>query len=143
MNEATVVRAIVDHLRERLPGAVVFKHNDRITAGIPDVSVTYGGRTTWLEVKLIGSWNDSPSSLMKKFDALQLATMLRLADARAGQAYYLVAYEGKKKLDVILPREVKLCRDQLNFPPVTYSSGSFKDVMYYVVQELQHGKQGS
>jgi hypothetical protein len=50
--EAQLTAALVRTFREHLPRAVVFKHCDRMTAGIPDVSVTYGGLTVWLEVKL-------------------------------------------------------------------------------------------
>lgn len=39
-------------LQARLPKAVIWKHNDRFTAGIPDLSVTHEGRTTWLELKV-------------------------------------------------------------------------------------------
>jgi hypothetical protein len=35
-------------------GAVIFKHCDRLTAGIPDFSITVKGRyTTWWEVKVM------------------------------------------------------------------------------------------
>lgn len=42
-------------LQARLPKAVIWKHNDRFTAGIPDLSVTCGvhpKRTTWIELKV-------------------------------------------------------------------------------------------
>lgn len=51
MTEAQFTRALVHDLRQVLDRTVIFKHNDRLTAGVPDLSVTYHGRTTWLEVK--------------------------------------------------------------------------------------------
>lgn len=51
MNEATLKRKLVDALKEAMPGAVIFRHEDRFTAGIPDLSVTYADRTVWVEVK--------------------------------------------------------------------------------------------
>lgn len=51
MNEASLSRTLCQRLRRELPGAVVFKHNDLSTAGVPDISVTWGGITVWLEVK--------------------------------------------------------------------------------------------
>lgn len=35
-----------------LKNAEVFKHTDILTGGIPDMSATWGGFTTWLEVKV-------------------------------------------------------------------------------------------
>jgi hypothetical protein len=53
MTEADMSRKLVEHLQRGLPGAVIFKHNDQVTAGIPDISLTWNGRTTWIEVKLV------------------------------------------------------------------------------------------
>jgi len=52
MNEATCKAALCKLLRATLPGAVVYRHEDQFTAGIPDISVTWRGRTVWVEVKL-------------------------------------------------------------------------------------------
>lgn len=51
MNEASLVRNLVATLRVSFPGSIVFKHADRVTAGIPDISVTWKAKTVWLEVK--------------------------------------------------------------------------------------------
>jgi len=43
---------LVKALRETLPeGTVVLRHEDIRTAGIPDISVSFGDRTVWIEVK--------------------------------------------------------------------------------------------
>ena len=51
MNEATLKGALVKAMRTTMPGAVVFRHEDRFTGGIPDISVTWAGIATWWEVK--------------------------------------------------------------------------------------------
>lgn len=38
-------------IRRHLPTAVAIRHEDQFTHGIPDLSVSLAGRTTWWEVK--------------------------------------------------------------------------------------------
>ena len=38
-------------LKTQLPQAVALRHEDLYTAGIPDLSVTLAGRTSWWEIK--------------------------------------------------------------------------------------------
>lgn len=54
MREAEFTRKLLRALRSRdtLKDAVIFKHADRFSAGIPDFSVTLNERTTWWEVKV-------------------------------------------------------------------------------------------
>ncbi len=99
MTEAKIVRKIVAHLRASLPGAVVFKHADLVTAGVPDISVTFRGKTVWLEVKLLTGC-ETRSSLSRHFNRLQLATM-RLLQKQC-LVYYLTAYPDKKGLGLAL-----------------------------------------
>lgn len=63
-----LVRALKDHLG---PDFVIFKHADGYTAGIPDISISFGQRTLWIEAKL----KNNP----KIFEPLQIA-MLRKMD---------------------------------------------------------------
>jgi len=51
VTESEYTRKLVKKLRRRLPKSVIFKFNDRLTGGIPDLSVTLNGLTTWLEAK--------------------------------------------------------------------------------------------
>lgn len=53
MTESHVTRKLLRRLRETLPAAVIFKHNDFYTAGIPDFTITLNGKTTWFEIKVI------------------------------------------------------------------------------------------
>jgi len=54
MNEATCKAALVKILRASLPPGEgrVFRHEDMFTGGVPDISISYLGRTVWCEVKL-------------------------------------------------------------------------------------------
>lgn len=51
-NEIKITPKLVKFLNSHLPSSyVVRKHNDRITSGDPDISITGDGKTTWWEVK--------------------------------------------------------------------------------------------
>lgn len=80
LNEAEVSQRIRKALVEAFPGIVVFKHNDHVTGGVPDFSVTWSGRTIWIEVKYITRGLIS--------NGLQRRTMERLS--RHGHAYYVI-----------------------------------------------------
>ena len=101
MTEATLTRELLRVLERKLSGAVVIKHADRFTVGIPDASVTWAGTTSWLEVKLIRRRRRAtlPRS---QFPMIQLLTMDRLA--AAGSALYLI-YFGRR-LTLWHPRAV-------------------------------------
>jgi len=51
VNEATCKAGLAKTLRTLRPDAVVYRHEDQFTAGIPDLSVTAYGCTVWVEVK--------------------------------------------------------------------------------------------
>ncbi len=70
MKETDFTRKLKRELEHRLPQAVVLKHTDMLTAGIPDLSITHDGRTTWIEVKL--------ASNRRIFEPLQLEILRRL-----------------------------------------------------------------
>jgi hypothetical protein len=80
MTERTLTTALKNALRTAMPGAVVIKHHDAITAGVPDLSVTWRGTTTWLEVKFLNP------RLLKR--PLQHQVMLSLE--REGSALYVL-----------------------------------------------------
>jgi hypothetical protein len=101
MTEATLTRELLKVLERKLPGAVIIKHADRFRAGVPDASVTWGGTTSWLEVKYVRRRLQRilPKS---QFPADQFVTMDRLA--AAGRAIYLI-YFGQR-LTLWHPRAV-------------------------------------
>ena len=142
MNEAVIVGNIIQHLTVALGRrAVILKHNDRVTAGVPDISVTCGGRTTWLEVKLLRDWDEPLGALKKKFNALQLATMRLLAEN--GRALYVVAYRdhvGQKMLGLYPPQYVVNVLNGTN-PGVAYWA-SFHDSLVELARRVQEGDRG-
>jgi hypothetical protein len=81
VNEASVTSVLLSVLRHRLPGFVVLKHNDAKTAGIPDISVTGRGLTTWLEIKV----GETIESRM-----MQQIMLQRLFVASRGGAFYVL-----------------------------------------------------
>jgi hypothetical protein len=90
MNESNIVQKTIKDLKRLLPGAVIHKHNDLSTAGIPDISINYRMRTTWVEVKYVRA-AETKSKFVKHFDKLQLASNILLS--RHAPTFYLVAYE--------------------------------------------------
>lgn len=52
MTETQLKARLIRTLRASLNNAVIFRHEDQFTSGIPDISITWKGYTTWLEVKL-------------------------------------------------------------------------------------------
>lgn len=51
MNEAYLKKRLKESLRVVMPGCVVYRHEDKFSGGVPDLSVTWGGVTSWIEVK--------------------------------------------------------------------------------------------
>lgn len=103
---------IVKKLREKLPPqAVVIKHADQSTHGIPDLAVTYGGRTTYIEVKLLET-HETISGFRKKIDPLQLAFCHRLQ--HQGRCVYFIATKAKRAA-IISPDSVANIRNNSKF----------------------------
>jgi hypothetical protein len=86
---------------------VIFKHADSMTTGIPDVSWTALGKTSWWEWKW---WQYRHSKEPKIRDTgLQRFTMCRL-EANGFAAYYFVFEEHQddvKRIWAVAPRDVK------------------------------------
>jgi len=100
MKESDLSRALVKVLRAGMPDGVVFKHADTITAGIPDISVTWHGVTSWLEIK-----HAHPSIIDRGIQALTLKQL-----GAAGRAHYVIYYETKtlgKRTIVCVPYDVR------------------------------------
>jgi hypothetical protein len=67
-----MVKGLERALQVAMPGCAVLKHNDASTAGIPDLSVTWRGKTAWIEVKF-----DRPAA-RASVSALQKLALRRL-----------------------------------------------------------------
>lgn len=79
-SETKLKAALVETIRARIPSAIVFRHEDKLTHGIPDISITGYKKTIWIEAKFA-----NPGF---KSRGIQELTMRRLA--RAGYAFYVV-----------------------------------------------------
>ncbi len=96
--ESSLKSALMATIKRELHNFVVFRHEDVRTNGIPDLSCTGYGKTSWWEVK-----HATP-----KFSStgIQHLTMQRLA--AAGIAYYILYYElkGNKRTLIVHPRHL-------------------------------------
>ena len=99
MTEAKPKADLVKLLRATYPSAVVIRHEDRWTSGIPDISFTLDQHTTWIEVKLADPDFESKG--------IQELTMLRLA--RVTTAFYVVYYSwrGQQRTYIVEPAQIK------------------------------------
>ena len=100
MTEATLKGALVKAIRERMPGIVVFRHEDHFTSGIPDLSITWRGKTSWWEVKFA-----NPRFASK---GIQELTMLRLSNV--GIANYLIyrLLNEHKTVHIVSPQNLRV-----------------------------------
>lgn len=102
--ETKLVNQLLAELRRQLPGYVIFKHADRATFGIPDISITGCGRTLWLEVKHANPTLETMG--------IQWRTCAKLH--RAGLCRYVVYFEQvkTKRLLILTPEEVQQPLDE-------------------------------
>jgi hypothetical protein len=55
VNESQLATKFMKRLKSALPPkAVIFRHVDQFTRGVPDYSVTLGDKTVWIEFKAEG-----------------------------------------------------------------------------------------
>lgn len=94
--EKAFLAKLLPDLRKRLEpkGAVIFKHNDFYTSGVPDFTITIDGRTTWWEAKLAPN---TPT----KLQAYYLKAL--------GSAGYVITYDDHARLVIIQ------WKDHINF----------------------------
>ena len=99
MNEGVPKSRLVARMNEVLPHFEILRHEDQMRHGIPDISVTGLGWTTWWEVKYANPGFES--------EKIQDVTMWKLA--RAGYARYIIFYEphpNDRKVCIAHPNEV-------------------------------------
>jgi len=92
MTESDLTKRFIEALRRTMPGAVVFKHADAWTAGIPDLTVSWRGVTTWVEVK----------KLPYRARGIQRVRVQQLG--RVARVFY-VMYDVEKKAVVVITPE--------------------------------------
>lgn len=88
MTERTITTNVIKHVRGAIRHAVVLKHADRFTAGIPDFSVSVMGGTTWIEMK----YQRAGARLIDIIDTVQLHLCYQLATVTNGRCW-IVVYE--------------------------------------------------
>lgn len=88
INERNITEKLMERLRADLRGAVVIKHADSFTAGVPDVSVSIVGSTNWIEVKYLRAGD----SLRKVIGWKQLIFCHELSTTTNGRCW-VVVYE--------------------------------------------------
>lgn len=92
MDEAYLKRKLVEAIRKEMPGAVVYRHEDTFTAGIPDISVTWRGSTSWIEVKFQRRGRKSELTALQR----QAINRFRAAGAAAWAVRYVELKDGKQ-----------------------------------------------
>lgn len=88
MTEAALKSTLTALLRAQLPSFLVFRHEDKMTSGIPDISTTGNKRTVWIEVKYADP----------QFDCAGLQELTALRLATHGWACFFVIYELRNKV---------------------------------------------
>lgn len=88
MTEAQATQKLLAEIKKRHPRAVVFKHCDRFTKAIPDISITVAGRTFWLEVKLLKVRTFDEDTEWEPDNLVQAETLRRLA-REGGRAFWI------------------------------------------------------
>lgn len=92
-------------LKTQLPQAVALRHEDLYTAGIPDLSVTLAGRSSWWEIKYADPWF--------KTSKIQQHICTRLAEC--GVCWYVIFQRGiprkknprQRQIRVVKPSEIE------------------------------------
>jgi hypothetical protein len=115
MNEASLKSELVRTLRKELLGAVVFRHEDKLTSGIPDISVTWHKKTTWLEAKYLNPHFHSKG--------IQELTVRRLSSA--GSCFYVLYtnIKGIYSTTIVDPYDVvdkKVIRNEMYEPGILH-----------------------
>ena len=114
LSESTFTQRLLRSMRIRMPFAVVLKHNDAVTGGIPDFSVPLNGKTSWFEVKLMSN------RLM--FRPLQLAMLQRM------RGDYVI-WDTVKRQGCLLPA--------IDAPGVCASVVPYKELVDKIIAEVK------
>src|SRR6266852_4323907 len=96
-------------IRRELPNFVALRHEDVRTSGIPDLSMTGYGKTSWWEVK-----HATPT-----FSSNNLQELILMRLAATVTAYYILYHElkGNKRTLIVHPKQLN------NLLPETGCSG--------------------
>lgn len=123
MNELTRTRKLVQDLSSGLNGSVVIKHTDSHTQGVPDISVTWAGITSWWEAKLIKK---------NKIIGREVQNEMMRRMERAGLAYYVI-YNDKGEVYITSPSNVA---DGLILAPESVAVGKCNEAVVGFIRQL-------
>ena len=103
LTETTVRRALMRQLQIDLPDALPLRHEDLFTKGIPDLSLSYAGHTSWWECKYTAT-NQCATTKVQRYLCEQL-------DLRGFLCRYIIfrrGHNGKwpREIRVVKPHDV-------------------------------------
>ncbi len=100
IDERSITTKVMDATEDNLRGAVLLKHADRSTIGIPDFSVSWMGATFWVEMKYLRKRD----TLKKINKTEQLVQCHQLSVVTGGKCWVLVYEEEPRQVTVWTPR---------------------------------------
>lgn len=100
MNERDITVEVLKYLRGQLPGSEVLKHMDTGTRGIPDISVGWRDRASYIELK----HQKKGRTLKQICDGAQLSLCHRLAQVHGGRSWVIVYQDDPRQVTVWQPR---------------------------------------
>ena len=103
MTEATVRRDLMRQLQIQIPAAVAIRYEDRFTKGLPDLSISYNGRTSFWEIKYA-----DPRCVTSKVQHY-LCTQL---DTQGFHCRYLIFQRGIGRPTNPRPRQIRVVKPQ-------------------------------
>lgn len=92
---------LMAELRRQHRGSKIFKHSDRFTRGVPDISISWLGGTYWLEDKFRRK-GQTLKQIMQKRD--QLVSCHELSTSTSGRCWYVIYDEYPKRTTIWIPR---------------------------------------
>lgn len=105
-SEKSLLANLLNSLRKEIPRAVIFKHADSWTVGMPDVSISFNYKTTWIEAKLGPKFSST---------GIQDLTMLRLEKEAHCAKYVVFLQEDKKQTYIVSPKNLTRWREEPDF----------------------------
>lgn len=119
MTERYVTERLMEQFKQ-LPEWEVIKHADKFTSGIPDMSVSGNGRTSWLELKLLKRGELAVNAV----EPAQRITCCRLERATGGRCWVIVyrASRWEDSTTIYRPSQLNVPEPPESLPHVQQSS---------------------
>jgi len=128
MNELSLVKELVKLMRFHLPGFVIFRIEEKVVSGIPDIIITGNGKTSFIECKFGNP--DFKSKGLQEYNMNKLAV--------GGSAFYVVYILDnidRRWTYIVSPKDIGLVPGQWSL----YENGfSHKFVIDYVKEIHDH-----